>query len=292
MFALARHLGEHATELASLVGLGVAHLGLDTLEEMVQQPGCPNLHWALTDLPCPLVDLRKGVQGDKTLVARELARLRDDAPMTETEIEKFVSHFSGRINFAREQAGQPLRSLRTGLQTRVKDPDRIRAAGRRLIEAGCPEDLLKKFPAAQIVLLDEKRTYEILRDERLKLLGLPLWQIHPQARGHERAEDRDGLFADLLPQVVRLRQTQGRLQQQIAVLRHVEALRLYAAEHGGRLPKMVSDIPVPLPVDPFTGEPFICYTVDEATAHIRSHRPLGERDDTGWNVHYQVMLQK
>ena len=87
MFALARHLGEHPTEVANLVGLWVAHLGLDTLEEMVQQPGCPNLYWALTDLPCPLVDLRKGVQGDRTLVAAELRLLRDDAPMTEAELE-------------------------------------------------------------------------------------------------------------------------------------------------------------------------------------------------------------
>ncbi len=51
MLALGRHLGEHPTEVADLIGLGVAHLGLDTLEEMVQQPGCPNLYWALTDLP-------------------------------------------------------------------------------------------------------------------------------------------------------------------------------------------------------------------------------------------------
>ena len=80
MFALSRHLGEHPTEVADLVGLWVAHLGLGTLEEMVQQPACPNLYWALTDLPCPLVDLRKGVQGDRTLVAADLRPLRDEPP--------------------------------------------------------------------------------------------------------------------------------------------------------------------------------------------------------------------
>ena len=72
MFALARQLGEHPTEIADLVGMWVAHLGLGTLEEMVQQPGCPNLYWALTDLPSPLVDLRKGAQGDRTRVAADL----------------------------------------------------------------------------------------------------------------------------------------------------------------------------------------------------------------------------
>ena len=44
MFALARHLGEHPTEAANRVGLSVAGLALDTLQEMLQQPGCPNLY--------------------------------------------------------------------------------------------------------------------------------------------------------------------------------------------------------------------------------------------------------
>ena len=76
MFALSRHLGEHPTEVANLVGLWVAHLTLSTIEEMVQQPKCPNLYWALTELPSPLVDLRKGVQGERTMVAAELRAIR------------------------------------------------------------------------------------------------------------------------------------------------------------------------------------------------------------------------
>ena len=155
----------------------------------MQQPGCPNLYWALTDLPCPLVDLRKGVQGDRTLVAAELRLLHDDAPMTETEIEEFVSHLSGVMSFAREQAGQPPRSVRARLQARVKDPERVRAARRRLVEAGYAPDLVKKFPPLQVILLDEKRDYEVQRDERMKLLALPLWQIDSLAGGKERAAE-------------------------------------------------------------------------------------------------------
>src|SRR5438132_1583997 len=65
MFALARHLGEYPAEAANLVGLSVAHLGLDTLEAMVQPPGCPHLYWALTDYPGPRLHLRKGIQDDR-----------------------------------------------------------------------------------------------------------------------------------------------------------------------------------------------------------------------------------
>jgi hypothetical protein len=290
MFALARHLGEHPTEVADLVGLWVAHLGLGTLEEMMQQPGCPNLYWALTDLPCPLVDLRKGVQGDRTLVAADLRSLRDDAPMTDSETEKFVSHLSGVMGFAREQAGLEPRSVRARLRARVSDPERVRAARQRLIEAGYGPDLVKSFPSTQAILVDEKRDYEIQRDERIKLLAVPLWQIDPSVAGNERASDTGGLFADLLPHIIKLRRTQGKLEQQIAILRHVEALRLYSAAHDGKLPAKPSDVSVPLPIDPVTGQPFV-YNIDGATAHIRGGSIQGDEKDP-CSVHYEVTLGK
>jgi hypothetical protein len=291
MFALSRHLGEHSAELANLVGLWVAHLSLGTLEEMVQQPGCPNLYWALTDLPSPLVDLRKGVQGDRALMAAELGRLRDDMPMTDAELEQFVGRLSGVINFAREQAGQAPRSLRTGLKARSADPERVRAAGTRLVQSSSARDRVTKLPPLQVILLDEKREYEVQRDERLKLLALPLWQIDSLAGGEARERGGPGLFADLLPQIVTLRRTQGRLEQQIALLRHVEALRLHAAAHGGRLPTKLSDVCVPLPVDPVTGQPFD-YTVEGVTAHVRGRPLRGAGTDPPPTVHYQVTLLK
>src|SRR5262249_7076873 len=136
MFALARHLGEHPTQAANLLGVSIAELALDPLEEMIQQPGCPNFYWALTDLPCPLVEMRKGLQGDRTLVATDLRPILDDAPMTEEQVEKVVSRLSGVLGFVREQAGQPPRNFRGDLASRVKDTERVRAASKRLVEAG------------------------------------------------------------------------------------------------------------------------------------------------------------
>ena len=291
LFALARHLGEHPTEVANLVGLWAAHLSLGTLEEMVQQPGCPNLYWALTDLPCPLVDLRKGVQGDRTLVAAELRSLHDDTPMTETEIEELVSHLSGVMGFALEQSGRPPRNVRARLQARVKDPERVRAARQRLIEAGYGPDSVKTFPPMQVILVDEKRDYEVQRDERIKLLALPLWQIDSPVGGKELTSEGDGLLVDLLPHIIKLRRTQGQLEQQIAFLRHVEALRMYAARHNGKLPAKLSDVSVPLPIDPVSGKPFV-YAIDGAIAHIRGSSVQAEEKDPRSNVHYEVTLQK
>jgi hypothetical protein len=291
MFALARHLGEHPTEVADLVGLWVAHLSLGAVEEMVQQPGCPNLYWAMTDLPCPLVDLRKGVQGDRTQVSAKMRSLRDDAPITESEMETFVSHLSGVIGFAREQAGEAPRSVRVRLQRRVEDSARVSAARQRLVEAGYSADLVKAFPPTQAILLDEKRDFEIERDDRIKLLSVPLWQLDPTAGANERASDTGGLFADLLPHIIKLRRTQGKLEQQIAILRHIEALRLFAAAHDGKLPAKLVEISEPLPIDPVTGQAFIYY-VEGTTAHIRGSSLEGDVNAPGYNVHYEVTLRK
>ena len=48
-----------------------------------------------------------------------------------------------------------------------------------------------------------------------------------------------------------------RTDRTIALLRTVEALRLYGANHDGRLPEKLSDITeVPIPLDPLNGQPF------------------------------------
>jgi hypothetical protein len=288
LFAMARHLGEHPTEAGNLIGLSVAQMTAGGLEEIVQQPGCPNLYWALTDLPCPLVDLRKGLQGERALIAADLRFLRDDVPMTEEQLDKCITRLSGVMGFAREQAGEAPRGLRTGLAARLQDADAIRAARSRLIEAGRAEATAQKFPPRQVVLLDEKRIFEIRRDESMKLLSLASWQIDALADGQE-ADRRDGLFADLLPHIIADRRMQARLEQRIAMLRHVEALRLYAADHEGQLPETLTQIDVPLPPDPFTGKPFV-YKLENATAHLQGSSPHGEEQNPCFNVRYEVAI--
>ena len=38
-----------------------------------------------------------------------------------------------------------------------------------------------RFPADQVLLLDEKREYEVRRDDIFKLINLPMWQAIPLA---------------------------------------------------------------------------------------------------------------
>jgi hypothetical protein len=125
----------------------------------------------------------------------------------------------------------------------------------------------------------------------MKLLALAPWQIDAFAGSHEPKRGGDVLFADLLPHVISDRRAQGRLEQRIALLRHVEALRLVAADHDGRLPETLAQVAVPLPPDPFSGKPFV-YKVEAATAHLCGSPPRGEEQNPCFNARYEVTMRK
>jgi hypothetical protein len=291
MFAMARHTGEHPTLIGDLVGIAVGYQAIGPLEEMLEQPGSPNLYWALTNLPSPFISLEMGMQGERALILAEFRDLDDSAPMTEEQLKKFIAHTDILIRSGEGQPSKPGSPVRAFLDARVKDEGMVNAARRRLVEYGLPEERLKRFPADQVILLDEKREFEVRRDEVMKVVTLPAWQIEallvPPNRGKEPA-----IFADAyVPAVQNVYRAQGRLEQRIALLRHVEALRLYAAEHNGTLPANLSEIAVPLPSDPFTGKPFR-YEVTGNTAHLRGTPPAGKEKEPAFNVHYEVTLQK
>src|SRR5262249_23663796 len=103
--------------------------------------------------------------------------------------------------------------------------------------------------------------------------------------------EEPALFDGVVPALKKVRHAQGRLEQRFALLRCVEALRMYAAEHEGKLPEKLSDVPVPVPPDPFTGKPFR-YQLDGGTAHLRGTPPRGSENAPGFNMHYEITIRK
>jgi hypothetical protein len=287
LFAMSRHMSLHPTLIGNLVGISIALSAIGPLEEMLEQPGCPNLYWALTNLPVPLVPISKGVEGERALVLAEFRGLDDSAAMSADALEKFITHMSRLVG----EPGKPV-SVRAWLDARTKDDGLVSAARRRLVEHGLAEQRLLRFPADQLLLLDEKREYEWRRDDIMKLMNLPAWQVGSTVADSKAANKPPALFADvLLPGVYSTHAAQARLEQRIALLRHVEAVRLYAAEHKASLPAKLSELSLPLPDDPFTGKPFR-YEAAGNIAHLRGSPPLAEQNNANYNIHYEVALQK
>ncbi len=284
MFALARHQGEHPSLIGALVGMAIEHLALGPLEELIEQPGSPNLYWALTDLPTPYISLRPATQGERLALAVEFADLDSRRPMAETRLQKVVQRLNAMIRQA-----DPALDVPAWLEARARDEGHVRAARARLVADGMEERRVREFPALQVVLLDEKRALDEAWDEAVKWLAVPYWKGGPP-----EPKDRTSLAAisrTFLPPLTKVRQAQNRLEQRLALLRHVEALRLYAASHAGRLPARLGDVSVPLPDDPFTGKPFH-YEVNGATAVLKGSPPQGEENNPIYNLRYEVTLQK
>lgn len=284
MFALARHLGEHPALVGEMVGISVASQTIGPLDEMIAQPDCPNLFWALTDLPRPLIDLRKGVQGDRMMMTDLFALIDEQAPMSEAQVRQAVDRIRRLVKDAHVSS-----NVSNWLLALATDEDHVRAARKRLIEAGLTQDKVKQFAAAQVILVDEKLEFTVRRDESLKALTLPYWQATAilSAALPPRKEHKDAPLRWLWEprgEFQQMKQSQTRLDQRIALLRSVEALRIYVAEHEGKLPAKLDDIRLPLPVDPVTGKPF-SYKVDGKTAHLHG-APLGVR------IRYEVTISK
>jgi hypothetical protein len=287
MLALSRHFQEHPTLIGELVGIAIATIALGTVDEMIQQPSSPNLFWALTDLPSPFIDLRKGLQGERTWIDAEMPGLDDREPMSDGQMRKVVDRLQKVVNSA-GGANDPQVSVRAWLEGRANNEEHIRAARKRLVEALAPADptKLESLPPLQIVLLDEKLTLEVRLDEQMKALALPYWQARTVFENLPPVpKDKETPFTMmLLAAFAKVKMAQARLDQRIGLLRCVEALRMYAAEHDGKLPAKLDDIRLPLPVDPATGKSFT-YKVDGKTAHLHGE-PLGMQ------VRYEVTIGK
>jgi hypothetical protein len=259
---LARDLGEGPTLIQSLVGVSVANQTLLAVEDWVQRPDAPNLYWALTVLPQPLVDLRNGLQGERVVIDHLLPGYRDmlarrkaaafPLARLEEDLGKYRSYLEG-TPVAR------LTMLAMALRTYPE-------AKRFLRGQGWSAEDVEALPALRAVLLYQVHHYDVLYDELCAAAALP----YPEAARRsgrvmealrqemQRVGGHGGSLATLLiPALQRVLNRHANLERRLAALRCVEAVRLHAAAHGGKPPARLADVrEVPVPHDPYSGEEF------------------------------------
>ncbi len=303
LLALARHLDAHPTMVGALTGQAIVQMAFDRIEELIQQPGCPNLYWALTNLPVPLITLARGTAGERDIFLDVFRGLDESAAMSDEQIKIFIAPLDPMLS-----AGNPIKpgdDVASRLVARTRDQKTVNDAIQRLEGLGFSQERLKTFPPKQIILLDEKFTYEERRDEILRLLSLPLWQTYALARQIAPVDalgddpSRPLYVKPFLEALLPVPRSRARLDRRIALLRHVEGLRMFADAHGGTLPESLSQVPVPLPDDPFTGKPF-SYTLQKDKggdgrgdfAELRGNPPPGDEEDGRFRVRYNVRIRR
>ena len=145
MFAMSRHLGEHPTFIGDLVGMAIAAMAISHLEEMLEQPGCPNLYWALTNLAQPPDSPGQGHGWRAGDACQWVFRdLDDSAPMSKDQLKKFIADMDKLLELGDRRSSKP--GVRAWLDARTKDEAVVSAARHRLVEYGLPEERLTAVP--------------------------------------------------------------------------------------------------------------------------------------------------
>src|SRR5262249_18694136 len=158
--------------------IAIAAVAIDHLNKMLDQPGCPNLYWALTNLPRPLISLDKAMDGERVIMAWVFRDLKDSASMSVEQIKEFIAHMDKMLadNTVVIREGTPTKpGVRAWLDARTRDDAVVGAAGGRLVEHGLSAERLLRFPADQVILLDEKRELEERFDDVVKTIDYPFW---------------------------------------------------------------------------------------------------------------------
>jgi hypothetical protein len=268
-YTLAHRLGQAPTIIHTLVAAAVASVFNTQLEELIQQPGTPNLYWALAALPRPFFDPKTALNEGSTWLERMfpwLSRL-EKGPMTLAEVQE------GMLKLDQMLADFNL-SRRDRLEQSTIFVVALPGAKEALLAKGMKAEELEKMPTIQVVALHAYREYREAYDELLKWMYVPEALneagFQKAAARYKKATERMDLllFHNLMRATVginedhfrldRLYATYGRFDRRIAALRCVEALRLQAAADGDKWPATLKDVTeVPVPNDPVTGRPFV-----------------------------------
>jgi hypothetical protein len=269
-YSLARHVAEGPTLINGLVGIAIASITSKRVEEFIQQPGAPNLYWALSSLPRPLISIRRGIETEMEVLYFSCPELRD-LDRKDRSPEYWRRTLANLFRTV-AQWGDGGPSDQSSAAAAALALNGYPQAKKGLIERGRSPEEVEAMPVPQVILLYAIQTYEELRDEQSKWIFVPypkaregLQRFEKKLRDEGRRREVMPLASLLLPAISSVKFAEVRGEREIAVLQVLEALRLYAASHGGRLPEKLADITeVPVPENPMLGEPFVYHGGGEA----------------------------
>lgn len=268
-FALARDVGQRPTLIDSLVAMALTSIMLGRLEEYMAAPGAPNLYWSLTTLPEPFIELRRSIEHEMRTLHRSFPELRRlgqgtvNSAQAQSLVEELLRLVEMSLDARGNLAAKPSTwGAKLGIATMTAKyyPE----AKKALIAGGRKAADVEAMPAVQVVAVFLIEDWDREADETRKWFSLPPWQarvgLEQQAKRLKEASARgqgNVLFALLQPATVKVLEAHTRVQRHVASLRVVEAIRLYAAAHEGKLPASLADVTeAPLPVNPDTGKGF------------------------------------
>jgi hypothetical protein len=293
-----KNVAEGPTLIQALVGIALTNVVLGRVEEFVQQPGAPNLYWALAALPRPMLDPRPALDGEFRLTTSAIPGLADleKGPVPAETADKvfdatvaLLAIDDGKDNPLGGKAGRAIYLTY-----------HLAGAKKELVARGWKPATVDAMPAAQVVLLRTAAIYREIWDDQAKLFFAPqpfarveFARVKEKVQAVRKEAETDPLtatFALVFPAVEKVHGAFARTERKLAALRAVEAIRLHAAATG-KLPAALDAVTAaPVPVDPGTGKPFV-YTYADGMATLSGPAPDGEPQVAPTAIRYEIRLR-
>jgi hypothetical protein len=302
-FSFGQQVAEGPFLINGLVGIAISNIFSDVVPDLIERPDAPNLYWALTVMPRPFINLRNPMELEQRFVELQFPELADiDRPRTDEQWDALLVRYRkdvGRIFLASNEGtakSSPYLPGRAPEDPAAKSPD-LPAAKKYLVErAGLKSAEVEAMAPAHVLMIWILRYSREVFDSQFKASYIP----YPRAQGliaaHEKwlkaapETEAKQLGGGLAAAIGKVMGAQTRIDRKIAVLRVIEALRLYAAANGGRLPDRLDQITeVPVPDDPGTDRPFQ-YAREGETATLTGLLPGEPQNLTG--LRYTITLRK
>lgn len=289
-YAMARHVGGGPLLIQSLVGLAVSDVMSRRVEEWIARPGSPNLYWALTALPRPLIDMRLAMDFEMHWPHWSYSgpgRLEED-PAAAKHWARLLVDMGGTWPGEDEAVQRSYTAWVMRLYPTAK---------RMLVQRGRSREKVEAMPVEQAVGLWMMEPYLQERDRLCKWAYLPYWQaregLKQAVADFERQREKvDAHTAPLLSTLGALQApmfARDRNERTIAALRTLEAIRMYGANHDGRLPERLSDCDVPIPINALTGRA-LDYHKRGDTAVLEAPSEDPDRGDAG--IRYEIRFAR
>lgn len=275
---MGRSIAEGPTVIQDLIGVAISDLLLKEVEGLMQTSDSPNLYWALTALPDPMIDMRSSLENEREILFVEFPQLRnlEKEVMAPAQASTIASDFLNKIQtFEGEMGHIPFKDLLPIGWVMLHYSD----AKEFLAHKRYSRERIEAMPAAQAVLIYQKQEYMEIQDNFFKWFELPYYKAQPNLqKAAERFDNhrhtkgiKANLFCAFSPALSRIAFLQARLDRNIAILRTIEALRMFATDHFGQLPESLAEVTsIPIPSDPVTGEDFIYRRIDARNARLEA----------------------
>jgi hypothetical protein len=298
MMAMGQHLGTDEFLVTSLVGVACHGIGVNAGFVLSQQPDTPNLYWALAACPKPAIDLSNAFANERNLLLLQMPMLKEV-----TEEIRPANYWIEFIKRFTEVRNDFVVEMNTWYSKNIQSWDHwqaVTAIARDYPDAreflsqvvGLSDKQLDQYPKAQVAFLALAKYYQFFRDEKMKQYSVP-YASRPQITVAPWMEKWKAKFTSdensylmlgdtLLGATEQCLNAATRAEQWQNLWQTVEALRMTAADNGGKLPASLEQLSVPAPLDPVTNQPFE-YELDGTVATLQAAKTS--------SIKYQIKLE-